>query len=524
MATSIAADALPPNSAPSRTGPWPQVHLTRLGDPTSRSTLLAPPRRLGSPPVGLGSRRSPRGIETRLHTESVSTLEQARDEAVDVVVVGGGIAGLIAASRLSATKTVLLEAEDRIGGRVQSERRGEYWLNLGAQFAEGDGVFIEAMNRLGISRGSLDGTTAAFAWNGRVISSHSPARFVLQSRLGLAPRLDLARLGLRLQGAYKRLVTNKDRDDARRYRALLDGQPATEMASKVRTAEVRTIFDDWVRHWIGCDAEDTAATQFVIYMGSAMIKASDVPNFSLPVGGNQSLTDGLASELGARVRPGSRVLSVTRQSNVVEVTYEDGLGPATITARRCIVALTADRALDVLKDIEEPQRQALSSIRYGRYVLAGIFTNESGPQPWDNLYAIATPGMSFQVIYNHAAALRRIGPRRPGGAIVCYAGGSKARALWDMSDGEVASLYHRDLAKLYPVLDRSIQETIIHRVPKSVPYWAPGDRSGMRLLREPMGPIMFAGDYLGVPSMTAAAHAGDTAARMVLNQLDRTGT
>ena len=50
----------------------------------------------------------------------------------EVAVVGGGIAGLTAAWNLRDRDVVVLEAEPRIGGRIRSEPRGEYWLNLAA--------------------------------------------------------------------------------------------------------------------------------------------------------------------------------------------------------------------------------------------------------------------------------------------------------------------------------------------------------------------------------------------------------
>ena len=45
-----------------------------------------------------------------------------------VVVVGGGVAGLTVASRLAnntAFRVTLLEASDRVGGRVHTIRRGK---------------------------------------------------------------------------------------------------------------------------------------------------------------------------------------------------------------------------------------------------------------------------------------------------------------------------------------------------------------------------------------------------------------
>ena len=49
----------------------------------------------------------------------------------EAVIVGAGIAGLTAGWTLRDRKILVLEATDRVGGRMRSEPRGPYWLNLG---------------------------------------------------------------------------------------------------------------------------------------------------------------------------------------------------------------------------------------------------------------------------------------------------------------------------------------------------------------------------------------------------------
>ena len=65
----------------------------------------------------------------------------------DVVIVGGGIAGLSAAWRLRHRDVLLLEAGDRLGGRMRSDPCGDYWLNYGAHLFPAPGSLVDRMAR-----------------------------------------------------------------------------------------------------------------------------------------------------------------------------------------------------------------------------------------------------------------------------------------------------------------------------------------------------------------------------------------
>ncbi|QSR28401.1 oxidase [Nocardioides aromaticivorans] len=448
-----------------------------------------------------------------------TTPDRVREETHEVVVIGAGMAGLMAATTLADRDVVLLEASDRAGGRVDTVRKGDYWINVGTQFTEGTGPLIDALHRHRVHLGTLEGKSVALSLGGKQVDTSNPFALMFRSRMTWGDRLGLAAVGTRILANVPFLEMSPDNRWANRVRAKLDNRRADFVLRGVKSELAREMVRSWSGQWMGCEPEETAATQFVFSMGILLTDPEKVDNLTLPEGGNQTLTDILAADLGDRVRLGSPVHTVEWTEDGVVVDYEDAAGPGRIRARRAIVAVPADIAVKIMPGLPPDHRTAFEAIHYGRYVVVGFFTHEEGPQRWDDFLAVSTPGLSFQAVFNHAAALRR-GVRKPGGALACFAGGAEADRLFELGDEEIVARFTADLLRLYPELEGKVEPGILRRHPRVVPFWAPGGRATLATLREPLGPVHLAGDYLlDMPSLADAAASGQQAAERVLASL-----
>ena len=114
----------------------------------------------------------------------------------DVVVVGGGLAGLSAGWRLRHWDVIVLESDDRVGGRIRSERRGPYWLNWGGHVFAGSGTSTDALlNEVGVSAVNVPGSLKALSMNGKFICSGRIETYPLRVPMPLSARAAAGRPG-----------------------------------------------------------------------------------------------------------------------------------------------------------------------------------------------------------------------------------------------------------------------------------------------------------------------------------------
>ena len=123
----------------------------------------------------------------------------------DVVIVGGGIAGLSAAWRLRHRDILLLEGGDRLGGRMRSDPCGDYWLNYGAHLFPAPGSLVDRMaTECNLETVPVFGGMMGLAVGDTIIEGGRVESYPFRLPLSLRERIAFARAGLKVQLAVRR--------------------------------------------------------------------------------------------------------------------------------------------------------------------------------------------------------------------------------------------------------------------------------------------------------------------------------
>jgi oxygen-dependent protoporphyrinogen oxidase len=441
----------------------------------------------------------------------------------DVVVVGAGIAGLTAGWTLRDRDVLVLEAAARVGGRMRSEPRGPYWLNLGAHLFGGPGSLLDRLVReMGLETRPIPGNRMALASRGRLLARGRPETYPFRLPLSWPARLAFVRAGLRLRAAaqgYLRAARPRPGESPAQTRARVlayrDDHTFADLLGPL-PPEVDAIFRA-VAQRVTAEPEQISggcgAALFALVWGGDQTLARNL------IGGSELLPQALARRLGPRVVTGAAVREVVSTSAGVRVRFVARGAADEVTARAAIVATPAYVTREIVRELPADTADALGRIPYGPFVCGAFLTDEPGPMPWDGLYAVAVAEGAFNMLFNHANPLRAPGKREPGGSLMVYGGGDRGRRLLAMDDAGIREALLRDLHALFPATRGLVREVVVQRWERAIPYAPPGRARLQPALERPLGRIRLAGDYLEFPEMEAAAVTGLEAAHAV----ERTG-
>jgi monoamine oxidase len=256
----------------------------------------------------------------------------------DVVVVGAGVSGLVAARLLTrrGLRVRVLEARDRVGGRTFSSLVDDAVFDLGGQWLGRGHARLEALaGELGVA------TYPQYTAGKRLMDAGGK----VSSYAGTIPKLSPWKL-LELQLTMMRLAKLTAQVDPRdplatSHAAELDSVSLEHFARKwLRSRQSRGLLAAASRVVFGAEMSDVSMLYFLSYVRAgggfeALIESEKGAQATRFVGGSQSIALAMARDLGAAVELSSPVRAIAQSERGVTVTTDK----ATISARYAVVAL-----------------------------------------------------------------------------------------------------------------------------------------------------------------------------------------
>jgi monoamine oxidase len=389
-----------------------------------------------------------------------------RSPAGSALVVGAGLAGLVAADELQAAgvETVVLEARDRVGGRVWSRRLDNgAVVEMGAEFLlPGNTAIRELAARFGLG-----------LWD-------KGMRYGMREPRGV--EITPEEMGAAVEAANAAMGAAPAELSARRFLEGLDIAPGARESLLART-EISS-----------ANSADLVAARDL--GGIAHVDEEPAPSIAH---GNQNLPLALAANLDVRL-----------DARVDRIDWDDdGVRAGDVEADVAVIAVPASRLSRMAFEPVLPTdvAQPLADVVYGQ--AAKLFVPLTEPAP---------PSAVMAVPERYWTWTATGADDQPQPVVSCFAGSPDALAGLEVASGPDKWL--ESLAALRPDLTLDADNALLSTWPGGAYSTSPPPELA-RLSERPVGPLAFAGEHLGgahAALMEGAIRSGRAAARGLLDR------
>jgi len=455
-------------------------------------------------------------------TRAIGGFAQTADSSRPIVVIGAGMAGLTAARRLkdAGRRVLVLEASDRVGGRVRTVRT----------FAEG-----------------LHGEAGA----ARIADSHSfVVRWISDLGLDVAPfggSGDSVRLvrGQRLRATDDAALAAAARNLKPDERGLRPGTLLTRYtADAVRDVDVPEPDAATYARWRSYDgvtwpqwlkargaSEDAVALMTLggdpfavsaLYVLRQIALNGGAPKFFTVRGGMDALPTALARSLGDTVVTGAAVRRIEPGGAGVTVAYESQGRTTRVVADRVVVAIPfpALRRVEIAPALSATTMSAIAELSY--YPATRLLV-QTGRRGWSKA------GLSGAARTDFAAEFWDDGAAQPGprGLLSGTVGGRMDASLAAIDASQRERAVRALAIQAFPEIETDIERVVTVRWAGEPWAWGafaaprPGQMTAfLPAIARPEGRVHFAGEHTSawMGWIEGAVRSGERAAQEILRQ------
>jgi oxygen-dependent protoporphyrinogen oxidase len=431
---------------------------------------------------------------------------------VDVLVVGGGVAGLTAARELAGTyrRVLVLEREPVVGGRVRSVTVDGQVFEAGAAFvAPFYTATLDLLDELDLTRRLVERSRPSYVVrDGGLHPVLPPARLLAGHALGPVAKLRLARLAAALAGHWRSL----DLADLARAEHLDVTSCADYLVRRVGAESLEQFFGPLLRGMLYWEAGTTSAPVLL-----AILKAFATAGASRRMlGGLAGFPRALAR--GLEVRTGTAVTGIVREA---EGRFRVETDHGTHHARAVVCATTAADAAPIVTGPPEV-RDYLRSVSYAPTAVLTLQVRapaEAFPDGALLFPATVAPELAAVNAYLPPDGVDP-GAGDPAGRLVhVYLSQHGYEQHAGRSDDDLAAAV---VARLDGVLGRpawlrDTRPAHVQRWARALPLFDVGHIGRARRFAagQSRDGLAFAGDHLGGPYLDGAVRSGLAAARAI---------
>lgn len=469
-----------------------------------------------------------------------------KSEIPHIVIVGGGIAGLAAAHRLQEIsrerewplRFTLLEAGERFGGTLSTEKRDGFLLELGPDSFISEKPWALALcRRMGMESeliGTQDQHRATFVvHNGKLellpegFMLMAPTRFapLVRSRLfswpgkfRMALDLVLPRGAMQEDESLGSFVRRRfGREALERVAQPLIGGIYTADPERLSLAATMPRFLQMEREHRSVIAAMWQASR----KKPQDVKAASGARWSLFVtlrDGMQTMVDSLRARLSLGTLCQSKAVeNIDQHKGHWQVVCQDG---ETLDADGVILATPAFSTAQLVRDLDSALADQLSAISYSSAATVNLaFRREQIPHPL-NGFGFVVPHIEKRKIIAGSFSSVKYAGRAPEGHVLlrAFVGGSLQAELFERDDQEMEQMVRQELADLLGITATPLF-TRIARYPRSMPQYVVGHLNLVELIERKIATypgLAVAGNaYRGV-GIADCVRSGEAAAEAVL--------